>query len=198
MYVTPRAGQTITFQVVSNTLIQATGRFTGVIQVAKNPSGAVSEDLYDAAAGAYAYGADISGTADGTLGKYTLSWKRSVVSSTAGPLLMFALPHHVQSFDSATYVARKGLQLQTTTKGVATAVVKNSWTMQEGQLPLDMGFTPWSPTLRSVNSVSDAAVTAINAAGTTELSQDIDGQTNLDSMYFSGKVGLGPCWTAIC
>jgi endo-1,3(4)-beta-glucanase len=189
VYITPRSGQSINLQIVSNTLVQATARFTGLIQVAKNPNGATSEALYDAAAGAYAYGVDISGSVDNRVGKYTLSWQRAVISTTAGPLLMFALPHHVQSFDSATFGAMRNIKLQTTTKGVASAVVKNAWTMQEGQLPTDMGFAPWSPTRRSIDTLPTSAVSAIRQVGPVELSQDIDGQTNLDSMYFSGKVG---------
>lgn len=103
---------------------------------------------------------------------------------------MFALYHHLQSFDSATYTSVKQIQLDTTTKGPASAVVKDSWTMQEGQLPTDMGFDPWSPSRRSVGTLSAAAVQRIIEVGTSEVNQNMDQQTNLDSMYFSGKVSL--------
>ena len=41
-------------------------------------------------------------------------------------LIMFALPHHVESFDANTKSAITTVQLNTTTKGVATAVVADS------------------------------------------------------------------------
>ena len=187
VYVTPAAGQDISFQSVSNTLIEATAQFTGTIQAAKNTGGAGGEAIYDAAAGAYATGAKLSGTVSGNVGSYTLAWQRAGLSSTASALLMFALPHHVQTFQSSTYTAVTRLRLQTTTKGVAAGVVADSWTMVEVQLPLDIGFAPWSPSRRSVNTLSDTVVQMINNVGAGEIAQDMNAQTNLDSMYFSGK-----------
>lgn len=101
---------------------------------------------------------------------------------------MFALPHHVESFDSATANAKTTVQLQTTTKGLATAVLRDSWTMTEDRMATDIGFAPWNPDSRGSIVLSEVALQAINQAGASELSQDMEAQSNLDSMYFSGKV----------
>lgn len=50
-----------------------------------------------------------------------------------------------------------------------------------------MGFAPWSPATGSVDTLPQAAMSIINSAAQTELSEDMAAQTNLDSMYFSGK-----------
>ncbi|KAI9844530.1 MAG: hypothetical protein M1838_002157 [Thelocarpon superellum] len=196
LYAVPPHGQDLNLVAKTNGLIQASAPFTGTIQIAKVPAGA-SEAVYDASAGVYATGAEISGTVSGTTGSYSLTWQKSGLNASAAtPLLMFALPHHIQTFDAATAQGTTTLQLQTTTKGVATAVAKDSWTLVQSSLPVDMGFAPWSPSLRSVSSLSAIAVNAINNVSASEVSQDMNAQTNLDSMYFSGK-GLSKFATII-
>ena len=59
--------------------------------------------------------------------------------------------------------------------------------MAESSIPADMDFTPWSPTIRSVSALSAAAIAAVANVSASEVSHDMDTQTNLDSMYFSGK-----------
>jgi endo-1,3(4)-beta-glucanase len=103
---------------------------------------------------------------------------------------MFALPHHVQSFDAVTAAKIQNVTLQTTTKGLATAVLSDSWTMVEEDLPTSMNFAPWSPSRKSQSILSPAAVAAISNVSISEVSQDMNAQTNLSSMYFSGKVSL--------
>ena len=100
---------------------------------------------------------------------------------------MFALPHHVQSFDGATAAAKTNITLQTTTKGLATAILANQMTMVEPSLPVSMGFAPWTPSHGTVRTMSAGTIQAINNAATIELAQNMTSQTNLDSMYFSGK-----------
>ena len=189
LYATPAPGQSFTLNAVSTSLAQASTAFTGTIQIAKNPGGAANEALYDAAAGVYPTGADVTGSASGATGSYSLTWTKDGLTSSNTTLLMYALPHHVQSFDAATSQAQTTLRLQTTTKGIATAVAKDSWTLVESDLPIDMGFAPWTPTMRSVHSLSSAAVNVINNVSAIEVSQNMSAQTNLNSMYFSGKVG---------
>ncbi|CAF9927650.1 hypothetical protein IMSHALPRED_007264 [Imshaugia aleurites] len=87
----------------------------------------------------------------------------------------------------ATTKRKTNLQLQTTTKGVATAVVADRWTMQEQSLPIDIGFAPWSPKTRSRSTLSTAAMQLIKQVAVSEINQDYNAQTNLDSMYFGGK-----------
>jgi endo-1,3(4)-beta-glucanase len=68
-------------------------------------------------------------------------------------------------------------------------VLADQWHMME-QLPVDMGFAPWSRDRGSASNLSPAAVAAITNAAQAEADQDFKGQCCLDSMYFSGK-GLG-------
>ena len=166
-------------------LLQGAAGFNGFIQVAKKQADKQdSESLYDASAGAYAVSATISGSTSGTSGTYGLSWTKQGIANRT--LLMYALPHHVDVIDRSTAKVTD-MQLQTTTKGLATAVIGDSWTLVEPNLPVDMGFAPWSPSSRGVSSVSAAAAQLINKAGESELSQDMHAQSYLDSMYYSGK-----------
>jgi endo-1,3(4)-beta-glucanase len=177
------------FTVVSNGFVQATSNFNGIIQVAKNPGGG-AEVIYDAACGTYATDATLSGSANGASGSYTLSFTKAGLNSAT--LAMFALPHHLESFSSETSSAIvSSVKLNTTTKGVATAVVADSWTLVE-DLPVTMDFAPWSPLLGSKKALSAAAISTIQGIAASEVSQDMGAQTNLDSMYFSGKVNNKP------
>jgi endo-1,3(4)-beta-glucanase len=107
-------------------------------------------------------------------------------------LVMFARPHYTESFSPKTAAAATNLQLNTTTKGLATAVVADSWTMVEN-LPTTMGFAPWSPSIGDGNTkFSAASLAAILNVATSEVSQNMSEQTNLNSMYYSGKVSFPP------
>lgn len=186
LYAYRTSGFPLDLQVVNNGLIRSTSPFFGTIQIAKDPGN--GEALYDAASGQYASGVVMSGTTSGMRGEYTFEFVKGGL--TGAPLLMYALPHHVQSFDATTAAAvQSSAQLQTTTKGKATAVIADAWTMVELRLPISMSFLPWSNTEGTKNRVSAAAKARILQVAQSELSQDINAQTNLNSMYYSGKVG---------
>ncbi|KAI9885211.1 MAG: hypothetical protein M1823_002983 [Watsoniomyces obsoletus] len=187
LYASSNEGGDINFQMQSNSRMEATAPLNGVIQVAKLPVGSSDESPYDAAAGVYAVGATLSGSTNGNAGSYTLRWTKAGIDTNSRPLLMFALPHHVESFDSPTNGGRTLLQLQTTTKGAATAVLGDAWTMVENNLPVEIGFAPWSPDRTGPLELSPKAVDVINGVAVNETDQDVDAQSDLDSMYFSGK-----------
>ena len=175
---------------VSNSRIESKTYFTGSIQIGKCSAGSAAEEVaYDASAGVFAVGTNIVGSVNGRVGSYSLNWVKSGPEAGSRQLLMFALPHHVESFDPATNAARVAPQLQTTTKGTATAVLKDSWTMVEG-LPTDIGFRPWSPAVDQPSKLSARAFRVISEVAIDEIGQDMNAQTNLDSMYFSGKVNF--------
>ena len=187
VYVVTTAGNGA-LQFVSQTTIRGSPGFSGFIQVAKNPSGLSGEKLYDNSSGAYAVDGTVNGSVSGTTGTYSLSWTKVGLNANSTPLLMFAQPHHVQSFDSDTASRNTSIQLRTTTKGMGTAVIGESWTMTEPNLPLSMGFGPWSePGSNAVHALSPTAQSEILAVAPSELSQDVGAQSNLNSMYFSGK-----------
>lgn len=187
IYVTPDNGANPNLERVSNHRLRGPAGFSGTIQVAKKPGPNANENFYDGSSGVYATEGSVSGSVADRTGTYSLSWKKAGKNANATPLLMFALPHHVQAFDASTKDRKTPMTLRTTTKGMATGVIGESWTMTEPNLPKGMGFAPWSPEKGSVTKLSPAALKVIKGAAPAELSQDMDSQTNLDSMYFSGK-----------
>ena len=186
LYVRPTDGQDPRLQLVSNTQIQGVRNWTGVIQVAKNPSGSTGSAIYDSSAGVYPTRASVNGSISEVTGTYQLSWtKAGFVQGQS--LLVFAFPHHTQSFDSVTSKRQTSLQLQTTTKGLATAVLSDSWTLIEPTLPTAISFAPWSALTGTRTTLSTSAKNIIEQVAKAELSQNLESQTNLDSLYFSGK-----------
>ena len=187
LYAVPSNGQDPQLKLVSNTQIQGIRYWNGMIQVSKNPIGPAGEAVYDASAGVYSSSAAVTASVTGSSAVYQLSWTK-VGMMNGQPLLMYALPHHVQSFDSATASQKSSLRLQTTTKGIATAILADSWTLVENSLPTGISFAPWSHQLsRSTASLSAYAADIIKQVAKAEISQDINSQTYLNSMYFSGK-----------
>ncbi|KAF2108687.1 endo-1,3(4)-beta-glucanase 1 precursor [Lophiotrema nucula] len=179
------------FDLLNSQTIEGPEDFIGMIQVAKVPANSSGEQVYDSTAGAYAVNATISGSVDGGSGSYTIAWGKDGVQNQT--LAMFALPHHVESFDDTTKAALTDVQLVTTTKGYAQLVVADRITMVEGDLPDTIGFAPWAPATNggtggSENSnLNSDALAAVNSAGALELNEDFDAQTRLNSMYYSGK-----------
>ncbi|KAB8299979.1 hypothetical protein EYC80_000221 [Monilinia laxa] len=165
LYAYSSSGQNFTLTAVGNGLVQANSDFNGIIQIAKSPS-AAHEAMYDESCGAYPISASVSGNANGAVGSYTLSFTKAGMSNTT--LAMFALPHHLESFDDNTMCGViDGVQLATTTKS--------------------LNFAPWSPSKGSSNSISAAAISTISKVAASEISQNMTAQTNLNSMYYSGK-----------
>ncbi|RYP30572.1 hypothetical protein DL767_006162 [Monosporascus sp. MG133] len=185
LYSYAEQGDDLDLQVVNNGLARSRKPFTGFIQVAKDPGS--FESLLDAQSASYPVGVTLSGTISGTQGSYTFDFQKAGDTNTK--LLMYALPHHVASFDAETKKAVTEAQLQTTTKGRATAVVADSWTMVEPNIPVAMDFAPWDPQA-GPKDLSDEAIRTISPVALKEISQNVDQQANQSSMYFSGKVRL--------
>ncbi|KAK3711092.1 endo-1,3-beta glucanase [Vermiconidia calcicola] len=187
VYVTPlnEGYDQNSFTLLNPMAIQGPSGFGGYIQIAKVPADNLdAEAVYDGSAGVYPVAATITGSVDGTTGSYTLSWTKD--GTTNQPLLMFALPHHTESLVDGS-AGLTNVQLVTTTKGIATAVQADSWTLQEAELPIDMSFAPWTPSSGSIETLNLDVIAAINDAGTAELSQNISKQTNVGSAYYDGK-----------
>jgi endo-1,3(4)-beta-glucanase len=143
IYVTPAAGSNSAPAIILNDSqnVQISSGFTGIVQIAKLAGGGPGEQTYDASAGVYPVNGTVSAaletsvtiaTTGTSTASYSLSWSKAGLTSRN--LLMFALPHHVQAFDASTTNARTNITLQTTTKGIATGVLADHWTMFE-QLP---------------------------------------------------------------
>ncbi|RMX97480.1 hypothetical protein D0868_10625 [Hortaea werneckii] len=189
LYVTT---QTETYSAASFTLANGTvvgpQDFQGYIQVAKLPSdNPDARAVYSRSAGAYATSARISGSVQGTSGSYTLEWQKQ--GDQNKPLLMFGLPHHLETLVSGE---RTDVVLATTTKGYATGILADSWTLTESELAVDIGFAPWRPngdsgTGESVTSLSSTTQSMLREIAMSELSQNFSEQANQGSLYFDGK-----------
>ncbi|KAJ4390486.1 endo-1,3-beta glucanase [Neurospora sp. IMI 360204] len=187
-------------EVKDNNTAVAKGSFTGVLQLAKLPGGgngtegaADAEKVFDAACGTYATGVELSGSVDGQKGRYTFHFQKEGLPSNSS-LVMFALPHHQASFSSETASkVASSVKLDTTTKGVAVAVVGDEWTMEEDiSKPMSIGFVPWTPEAGSVKAISDSAKEYIKNVAQQELlgtwqGQGMLNQTDQPSMYYGGK-----------
>ncbi|KAI2610106.1 family 81 glycosyl hydrolase [Hypoxylon fragiforme] len=183
VYAYSAKGDPFDLTVVNNKMARANKTFDGIVQVAKDPGNA--ESVIDGSAGAYPMNVTLSGSVSGSKGSYTFQFQKAGISNST--LLMYALPHHVDCFDDATNKSVSTAKLQTTTKGVASGVVADSWTMVEPHMPVSMGFAPWDPVEGEKKTLQSSAISTISAAAINETSQDVDQQSNQNSMYFSGK-----------
>ncbi|VUC20829.1 unnamed protein product, partial [Clonostachys rosea] len=178
-------GEDLDLQVVNNGTAEAKNPFTGVLQICKDPLTPGSEEVLDDGAGIYPRTLTLSGSSSGNKGTYKFDYQKD--GHDTGSLYMFALPHHIESFHEDTRKRIQSTQLQSTTKGIATLVKGTQWTMVEPQMPVEMDFAPWRPEKGSIKTLSEDAKSLIQAAAASELGQNMIAQSNLDSMYFSGK-----------
>lgn len=184
LYAYKLQGGDLDLQVTNNGYAEAMSPFFGIIQVAKDIPGA--EPVLDRASGVYAETVDLSGSVSGSSGRY--SFQFTARGHPEGELLMWALPHHVESFDHETAGFAQEVHIPTTTKGLAKAMLATRWTMVEPHMPVNMGFAPFSPERGSMGSLSEDAKAVVAVVAKNEISQNMIEQSNLDSMYFSGKV----------
>ncbi|KAH7157566.1 glycosyl hydrolase family 81-domain-containing protein [Dactylonectria estremocensis] len=186
LYAYKTKGEDLNLALVNNGLAQTSKAFYGIIQIAKDPKQTGSEAALDDGCGIYPSTVKLTGSVSGTVGTYSFDFVRN--GHATGNLYMHALPHHVASFNAdTTSRVISTVKMQTTTKGLTTLVKGTTWTLTEPNLPTTMGLTPWSPTKGAIKTLSAKAKVAIKAVAQVEISQDMIAQTNLESMYFSGK-----------
>ncbi|KAK9477672.1 endo-1,3(4)-beta-glucanase [Lipomyces japonicus] len=183
-------------QASGSTLVATQPVYGVVVQVAKASTG--SEAVYDDHAGMYATGATATGNVDTdtSVGTLRLAWSTADtgdaaqthgLGNNAGQLLVFALTHHVSAFTSDTARRATGVSLDSHTKGVMYAYSINEFVMKE-QVPMFLQFEPWSVLPHSAgHGISPATIKLIQQVAQNELEQDMNAQSNLNSMYFSGK-----------
>ncbi|BFZ56245.1 endo-1,3-beta glucanase [Savitreella phatthalungensis] len=157
--------------------------WTGALQVAKLPAGFTNADeaTYDSSVGTYPTGAIVSGQGSGKVATYSFSY--SPVQLLGLPLLTFVYPHLQESVSAGVPTS---LKLWSNTKGLMRAYQGNTLSFSENNLPTDINWLPWSP-LGNLQNYSASALQLIAKAANAELQQNMAAQTNMDSMYFSGK-----------
>lgn len=159
--------------------------FKGTIQVAKNPLGAKGEALYDEAVGAFVCEAKLTAVVNEAKAAYSFSYTKIGDS----PLLMFALPHHIQSLDPDLRPQVTELQLRTSTKGMATAVWAERLTFVETNLPITMSFGPWKPTMdaNAKLRLPPDVLAFISSVAERDLRRAMTEPIPPDSYYYAGK-----------
>ncbi|USP81911.1 glycoside hydrolase family 81 protein [Curvularia clavata] len=159
--------------------------FKGTIQVAKNPLGNEGEAMYDRASGAFVCEAKLSAVASDSKASYTFKYTKIGRS----PLLMFILPHHVQSLDPDMRTHITNLQLRTTTKGMATAIWAERLTFVEPNTPVTMHFGPWNPAMGSNTSVRypPEVLALITAVAERDLRRAMSERIPRETVYYAGK-----------
>lgn len=160
--------------------------FKGTIQIAKIPPGTDAEALYDKTFGTFVTEAKIYATVNDTRGSYGFLYAK--VGS--GPLLMFLLSHHIQSLDAELKSSITKLQLQTTTKGAATAVwaPADSLSFAETNLPTSMAFAPWTPIMTTARTrFPTDFLLFLSSVAELDLRRAMSGPVPQDSYYYAGK-----------
>ena len=167
--------------------ITAAHSFAGVFQLAKVPHDCRSfEALADRCTGIWPTKSNlVASLLDETRSTYALEYVTEHSGSTPSPLLMYALPHHIESFDPQTAsCVQHEMVLWSTTKGPMRVVVAKRWDFLEDDLPRHISFSPFS---NSSVTLGPEQRNIILAAAREEAMGDPRMESDLDSMYFSGK-----------
>ncbi|OAD67890.1 glycoside hydrolase family 81 protein [Phycomyces blakesleeanus NRRL 1555(-)] len=165
----------LTLQKVGMNNLIASEPYSGIIRIAKLPS-PEHETLLDNQHDVWATGGELVASSDGSSATYSIKWK--VVGNPQRTLLTYAYPHHINSF--AGDIQKTGMHLESSTKGMMTAVLGDVWTLNENHL----SNVTWLP----LNPIPEAS-TRNEIMRTIELDihSNYAAETQKGDNYFSGK-----------
>ncbi|KAK9237993.1 endo-1,3(4)-beta-glucanase [Lipomyces kononenkoae] len=163
----------------SSSIIASKDVYNVIVQIAKIVDG--SESAYDAHAGKYAYHARVYGSAVGSVGTATINYW-TLQANNAGNLLLWLLPHHVASMKKGAL----GFSIDSLSRGKMYAFSTNQIVLQE-ELPTGIQFEPWTSIPGQKATYTSNALKLITSAAASEIAEDFNAQTNLNSMYYAGK-----------
>lgn len=157
-----------------------------VVQVCKGESPA-----YDDTCGKYPIDVKLSGSVDPDrkTGNYAFNYETQGASNS-GSSLVWCLPHHQMTLTDDVRRRDSGLQLDSPTNGPMRAYVTDKLSMVVADLPVDIGFEPWTSVGGfgySRQNYTPEIQSLIRQVASQEVEQDVAGQCDLDSMYFGGK-----------
>ncbi|AGO13710.1 AaceriAGL161Cp [[Ashbya] aceris (nom. inval.)] len=187
LYVTVPEGQSLTLALQNGAIVGDKGVNGCVFQIV--PS---TEDDIDRAAGCYPIDGSLSGSIDGSNGTYTLTYTTRG-SSNGGTTLMYALPHHVEYATSKT-TGKINSTLAATVLGNMQGYLTN---VIEVKVPIPSGlsFDPYTTISgKQGPQYSDEVKQKIREAADKEVNNDVSSESDLDSMYYSGKILLKYAW----
>ncbi|CAI2163685.1 16947_t:CDS:2 [Funneliformis geosporum] len=171
----------IALTLTNGQIVCGSGPFEGIIQIAKVPKDNIDQaiGIYSNSAGIYATSAVLDVQNDGITGTYAFNWK--VSGDLTKPLLHFALPHQVSSLTPGANITT--ISLTSPAKGQMIALTGISWSFAEPVLN-NIGILPTDFESR----LTDEKKALIVQQTPLDVAQDFTKLSNLDSMYFSGKV----------
>ncbi|ODV97909.1 hypothetical protein PACTADRAFT_38201 [Pachysolen tannophilus NRRL Y-2460] len=150
-----------------------------------------SNEAYDKAAGCYPTACKLSAKIENHGSKASYAFNYTIEgkdNSFANTTLMYALPHHQQSFASSMNSRRTDLQLDSTVCGKMSGYLTNEFLMEEN-LPAKINMDPWIDYANfHGNNYTPQALESIKRAISTEFNDDVVNISNTDSMYSSGKI----------
>ncbi|ODV97962.1 hypothetical protein PACTADRAFT_37638, partial [Pachysolen tannophilus NRRL Y-2460] len=183
MYVVVPDGQSISFATSGSDTIIGSNSVNGcAIQLCFG-----NDSNYDTAAGCYPVSCDLTGSVSGTTGSYSFKYTTDG-SSNGGTTLMWALPHHVDSFTSDMSSKKTSFTIDSLVSGTMTAYLTNEFDLEETDLPTSVSFDPYTTIPGKSADYTDDAKTSIKTAATSESGDDVSSASDTDSMYTSGKI----------
>ncbi|CDH16326.1 related to Endo-1,3(4)-beta-glucanase 2 [Zygosaccharomyces bailii ISA1307] len=152
----------------------------------------------DYAAGCYPVDCQLACSTGGNIGQYSFNYKVAG-NSSSGSTLMYALPHHDISFTESMMTRKTTSRLDSTVCGVMTGYITNTFEMRV-ELPEQLGFEPFTtiPGAPPRPNYSPQVLDTIKQAASKETNGDVLNESNLDSMYFSGKALAKYAWILYC
>lgn len=194
LYVTTPTGQFVNLNLQDSNLILGSNPVTDcVFQIVADTASEI-----DLAAGCYPVDCSLSCSSIGSKG--SCSFNYSVAgSSKSGNTLMYALPHHMNSFKDVMSSRKINSQLDSTICGKMSGYLTNIFDM-EVLIPNTLEFTPSTAILakRDEPKFSHHMMESMKRSASLEVNGDLDSESDIDSMYFSGKVLAKYAWILFC
>ncbi|EPX70785.1 endo-1,3-beta-glucanase Eng2 [Schizosaccharomyces octosporus yFS286] len=189
IYAFPSDSSSFELKKDSNSKLTASSKFNGLIQISKVPVDSVNngagEKVYDQYAGVYPTGITLSANVSNNTGEYWFTFDKAGDKSKSP--LVYALPHHQNTFGSDTQKAKTSLSLQTTVMGAAVAYAADKWHLVENNLPTDVEFLPL-PWNGGKSNYSNDTLNTIKQACENDIKFDVESASDTNSMYASGKI----------
>ncbi|SMN20684.1 similar to Saccharomyces cerevisiae YLR144C ACF2 Intracellular beta-1,3-endoglucanase, expression is induced during sporulation [Maudiozyma saulgeensis] len=193
LYVTSQ--EPVTISVVERNKILADRKVNGCIfQLVAD-----TNDKIDLAASCYQVDAELKASIlddDPSRAHYSFNYETNGISSSGKPLL-YALPHHFDYLTPETLNTSINSQLASTVYGRMSGLVTDNIEM-EIVIPNEVQFEPFSTIPNRTKRYSNEVLDAMSNAARKETQGDVINESNLDSMYFSGKVLAKYAWILYC
>lgn len=171
---------------VDNNRIVSDRKFSKVtVQVCSGYS-----DYYDRVAGTYVTSIDLQAKSQSeSSASYCFKFNSSGLSLLNNPL-MWAFPHHVESFAPVMQNYSTNLVLDSAVFGKMKGYLTSRFEFIEPDLPSHIEFDSWSSLISfdsKKNYFTAQVLSKISNALASEITDDVESFSNLDSMYFGGK-----------